>query len=146
VASIALYPDNLLAHVLTQPRFINNSSSRWLGYQHAYLHGAALAAAIREDNLPWDVSVLSLIPFPQVLSQMAQYMQWTEQLGDAVLGERPEVMDAIQRLRARASRRVSARSQFTRYERVEVAGPGLIQIDPLGPDYYCLITIRRFSL
>jgi hypothetical protein len=138
VASIALYPDNLLAHVLTAATVYQQipAAAGWAN-QHAYLHGAALAAAIREDNLPWDVSVLSLIPFPQVLSQMAQYMQWTEQLGDAVLGERPEVMDAIQRLRARAQQEGYLQDpQFTRYERVEVAGPGLIQIDPLGPDYY----------
>ena len=138
VASIALYPDNLLAHVLTAATVYQQipEAAGWAN-QHAYLHGQALAAAIREDNLPWDVSVLALLPFPQVLSQMAQYMQWTEQLGDAVLAQRPEVMDAIQRLRARASQNGYLQDpQFTHYEHVVFAGPGLIEIDPLGPDYY----------
>jgi len=138
VASIALYPDNLLAHVLTAATVYQQipEAAGWAN-QHAYLHGGALAAAIREDNLPWDVSVLSLLPFPQVLSQMAQYMQWTEQLGDAVLAQRPDVMDAIQRLRARASQDGYFRDpQFARYEHVVAAGPGIYEIDPIGPDYY----------
>ena len=138
VASIALYPDGLLAHVLTAATVYQQipPAAGWAN-QHAYLHGAALAEAIREDNLPWDVSVLSLLPFPQVLSQMAQYMQWTEQLGDAVLAQRPDVMDAIQRLRARAAQYGYFRDpQFERYERVVVAGPGLYEIDPIGADYY----------
>ena len=135
VASIALYPDGLLAHVLTAATFPQQipEAAGWAN-QHAYLHGEALAQAIREDNLPWDVSVLALLPFPQVLSQMAQYMQ---QLGDAVLAQRGDVMDAIQRLRARANQEGYLRDpQFTQYERVEVAAPGIIQIDPIGPAYY----------
>lgn len=138
VASIALYPDNLLAHLLTAATVYQQipAAAGWAN-QHAYLHGDALAAAIREDNLPWDVSVLALLPFPQVLGQMAQYMQWTEQLGDAVLAQRPDVMDAIQRLRARANQYGYLRDpQFDRYERVVVEGPGLIAIQPIGPEYY----------
>jgi hypothetical protein len=138
VASIALYPDGLLAHVLSAATFPQQipEAAGWAN-QHAYLHGEALAQAIREDNLPWDVSVLALLPFPQVLSQMAQYMQWTQQLGDAVLAQRGDVMDAVQRLRQRANQDGYLRDpQFTQYERVDVAGPGIIQIDPIGPAYY----------
>jgi hypothetical protein len=138
VASIALYPDGLLAHVLTAATFPDQipEAAGWAN-QHAYLKGPALADAIRRDNLPWDVSVLALLPFPQVLSQMAQYMQWTEQLGNAVLVQRGDVMDAIQRLRARANQEGYLRDpQFDRYERVEVAGPNQIIIQPLTNDYY----------
>ena len=138
VASIALYPDNLLAHVLTAATVYQQipPAAGWAN-QHAYLHGEQLAAAIREDNLPWDVSILSLLPFPQILSTMAQNMQWTEQLGDAVLAQRADVMDAVQRLRARASQYGYFQDpQFSRYERVVVAGPGIYQIEPLGADYY----------
>jgi hypothetical protein len=40
-------------------------------------------------------------------------------------------------LRQRANQEGYLRDpQFARYERVDVAGPGIIQIDPLGPDYY----------
>jgi hypothetical protein len=138
VASIALYPDDLLAHVLTAATVYQQipDAAGWAN-EHAYLHGEQLAAAIREDNLPWDVSVLALIPFPQVLSTMAQNMQWTEQLGDAVLSQRGDVMDAVQRLRARANQDGYFQDpQFSRYERVVVSGPGLYQIDPVGSYYY----------
>lgn len=138
VASIALYPDSLLAHVLTAATVYEQipEAAGWAN-QHAYLHGADLAGAIQQDQLPWDVSVLALIPFPQVLSQMAQYMQWTEQLGNAVLAQRPDVMDAIQRLRQRAQQDGYFQDpQFSSHERVVLSSPGSIQIDPIGGDYF----------
>ena len=67
--------------------------------EHSNLKGEALANAIREDNLQWDPSVLALIPFPSVLDMMAKDPAWTEQLGNAVLVQRGDVMDAVQRLR-----------------------------------------------
>ena len=70
--------------------------------QHAGLSGDALANAIRQDNLPWDPSVLALLPFPQVLQMMVQDPGWTQALGDAVLAQRPDVMDAVQRMRQQA--------------------------------------------
>jgi hypothetical protein len=54
---------------------------------------------MREDNLQWDPSVMALLPFPSVLNRMAQDRGWTEQLGNAVLAQRPDVMDAVQRMR-----------------------------------------------
>jgi Protein of unknown function (DUF3300) len=138
VASIALYPDGLLAHVLTAASFSNQipEAAGWAN-QHAYLRGEGLAQAIRQDNLPWDVSVLALLPFPQVLSQMAQYMSWTQQLGDAVLAQRGDVMDAVQRRRQQANQYGYLRDpQFSQYERVQIAGPGDIEIVPLTNDYY----------
>jgi hypothetical protein len=138
VASIALYPDALLAQVLRAATFDEDipEAAGWAN-RHAFLRGEGLARAIRQDNLPWDVSVIALIPFPQVLSQMAQYMQWTEDLGDAVLVQRGDVIDAIQRLRLRANQYGYFRDpQFSRYQRVQMVGPGVISIDAIGPDYY----------
>ncbi len=138
VASIALYPDGLLAQVLTASTFPDQipAAAGWAN-QHAFLKGEALAQAIRQDNLPWDVSVMALLPFPQVLNTMAQYMSWTQQLGNAVLSQRPDVMDAVQRLRQQANQYGYLRDpQFTQYERVQIAGPGDIEILPLAADYY----------
>jgi hypothetical protein len=138
VASIALYPDGLLAQVLTGSTFPDQipAAAGWAN-QHVFLKGEALAQAIRQDNLPWDVSVMALLPFPQVLNTMAQYMSWTQQLGNAVLAQRGDVMDAVQRLRQQANQYGYLRDpQFTQYERVQMAGPGDIQILPLSGDYY----------
>jgi hypothetical protein len=103
VARIALYPDGLLAQVLaasTYPEQIQEAA-QWAD-EHSYLNGDALAAAISEDNLSWDPSVLALLPFPSVLDKMSSDMPWTRQLGDAVLSQRADVMDAVQRERQTA--------------------------------------------
>ena len=67
--------------------------------QHQYLHADQLARAIADDRLPFDPSVMALIPFPTVLDQMARDAGWTQQLGNAVLAQRPDVMDGVQRMR-----------------------------------------------
>src|ERR1700690_258916 len=71
VSRIALYPDPLLAQVLTASTFSPEipDATNWSN-QHAGLNGDALANAIQQDNLPWDPSVLALLPFPQVLQMM----------------------------------------------------------------------------
>jgi hypothetical protein len=103
VSPIALYPDPLLAQVLTASTFYNDipAAAQWAD-QHHYLTGDALAQAITADQLPWDPSVQALLPFPSVLDMMASDPQWTQELGDAVLAQRPDVMDAVQVMRRRA--------------------------------------------
>lgn len=138
VAPIALYPDGLLAQVLTASTFSNQipDATGWAN-QHTYLQGDAVSQAIQQDNLPWDPSVLALLPFPQVLSYMAQYMSWTQQLGNAVLEQRADVMDAVQRKRQEAYDYGYLRDpQFTQYQRVQVLGPGNIEIMPAYSGYY----------
>jgi hypothetical protein len=103
VSRIALYPDPLLAQILTAATFSNDipAAAQWAD-EHHYLTGDALAQAIMADQLPWDPSVQALLPFPSVLDLMASDMGWTQELGDAVLAQRPDVMDAVQRMRRRA--------------------------------------------
>jgi len=103
VSRIALYPDPLLAQVLTAATYYDQipDAAAWAD-QHSYLQGDALAQAIQADGLPWDPSVLALLPFPSVLDAMARDMNWTQSLGEAVLQSRDAVMDAVQRMRHRA--------------------------------------------
>jgi hypothetical protein len=103
VDRIALYPDPLLAQVLTASTFSNQipDAAEYAGH-HRYLNGDELAGAIQQDNLPWDPSVVALLPFPSIIDMMASDMGWTQELGDAVLAQRGEVMDAVQRMRRRA--------------------------------------------
>jgi hypothetical protein len=93
----------LLAQILTASTFYNDipAAAEWAD-QHHYLSGDALAQAITADQLPWDPSVQALLPFPSVLDMMASDMPWTEELGNAVLAQRPDVMDAVQMMRRRA--------------------------------------------
>jgi hypothetical protein len=131
---IALYPDPLLAQVLTGSTFWNEipDAASWAN-QHSYLHGDELSRAIYEDNLTFDPSVLALIPFPSVLDMMARDPGWTQALGNAVLTQQPDVMDAVQRMRQRASD--SGYLQSTAQDRVVVGGPGDIEIVPVNPGY-----------
>src|ERR1700720_2310298 len=85
VQRVALYPDPLLAQVLSASTFADEipDAAKWAD-QHHYLTGDALARAITEDQLPWDPSVQALLPFPSVVEQMARDINWTTQLGNAV--------------------------------------------------------------
>lgn len=132
VARIALYPDPLLAQVLTASTYWNEipGAAAWAD-QHSYLKGDALAQAIQADHLQWDPSILALLPFPSVLDMMAGDLAWTEQLGNAVLTQNPDVMDAVQRMRQRA--RSYGYLTTNGYINVVATG-GYIQILPVNPD------------
>lgn len=103
VATIALYPDPLLVHVLTAATYGNQipEASAW-AQAHKDLSGEALATAMENANLKFDPSVQALIPFPTILATMAKYRTWSDQLGDAVSFQKDQVLDAIQRMRQTA--------------------------------------------
>jgi hypothetical protein len=103
VSPIALYPDPLLAQVLAAATYADQipDAARWADEHHA-LVGAAMTAAIADDRLTWDPSVQALLPFPSILDMMASAMPWTQELGNAFLAQRGDVMDAVQRMRRQA--------------------------------------------
>jgi hypothetical protein len=133
VARIALYPDSLLAQVLAASTYSDQipPAAQWAD-EHSYLKGDALANAIQEDNLNFDPSVMALLPFPSVLDMMASDATWTQQLGQAVLDQRPDVMDAVQRMRKKAYDYGYLRSDP--YDQVINSG-GYIEVLPVNPAY-----------
>jgi hypothetical protein len=134
VSQIALYPDPLLAQTLTASTFWNEipDAAAWAD-KHSYLTGDSLAQAIQGDHLQWDPSVLGLLPFPSVLDMMARDPGWTQRLGNAVLNQRPDVMDAVQRMRREA--RDYGYLIPNGYVNVVDAG-GYIEIRPLNPGVF----------
>ena len=134
VQRIALYPDPLLAQVLTGATYWNEipDAAGWAN-QHGNLHGDELSRAMYEDNLQFDPSVLALIPFPSVLDTMARDQGWTQALGNAVLSQRPDVMDAVQRMRQKAQDYgyLESNAQY----QVQDRGPGDIEIIPVNAGY-----------
>lgn len=103
VAPVALYPDELLADILTASTYPLEviDADRWLADpQNAVLSGDELTAAL--DSRDWDPSVQSLVPFPEVLQLMDMHLDWTEMLGEAFLAQSADVMNAVQRMRQRA--------------------------------------------
>ncbi|HLG85102.1 MAG TPA: DUF3300 domain-containing protein [Bradyrhizobium sp.] len=101
VAPIALYPDSLLVNVLAAATYPLEvvQADRWAS-ENKNLKGDQLRAAV--DKQAWDDSVKALVPTPSVLNMMSQKLDWTQKLGDALLAQQPDVMDAIQRLRSKA--------------------------------------------
>jgi len=130
-APIALYSDPLVGQILTAATYPLEivEAQRWLqDPANAALRGNALTAALQQQ--PWDLSVKSLVPFPQVLQTMDRDLEWTEQLGDAFLAQQGAVMDSIQRLRHRAATAGSLTS--TPQQTVSTDGEA-IDIEPANP-------------
>lgn len=103
LAPIALYPDPLLGNILTASTYPLEvvDADRWLSQPgNADLTGDALIAALQQKD--WDPSVKSLAPFPPILKMMDSQLDWTQQVGDAFLGEQEQVLDTVQQLRRQA--------------------------------------------
>jgi hypothetical protein len=142
VGRIALYPDSLVAQILAASTYSDQivDANEWAN-EHGSLKGDALANAIRDDNLQWDPSVIALLPFPSVLNMMAQDMAWTQQLGNAVLAQRTDVIDAIQRQRRTAHKYGYLNN--SPYYNVQDTG-GYIEILPVNPAYVFVPTYDPF--
>ena len=100
VASIALYPDDLLTQLLMASTFPLEvvAAARWVeDPAHKSLSGDALVKAFEAE--PWDPSVKSLVPFPVVLATMNSNLTWLQQLGYAFATQQADVFAAVQRLR-----------------------------------------------
>lgn len=101
LAPIALYPDVLLSQILmasTYPLEVV-SASRW-SKENSDLNGEDAVNTVSDKD--WDLSVISLVAFPEVLQRMDEDLDWTRQLGDAFLAQEEDVLSSIQRLRNKA--------------------------------------------
>src|SRR5580658_4888118 len=128
LAPIALYPDTLLTDILmasTYPIQIVEAE-RWLGTPaNAALTGDALVAALQP--MPWDPSVKSLVPFPQILKELGDQLDWTQTLGTAFVNQQPQVMAEVQVLRQKCE--ANGKLVTTAQQRVRHDGNAII-IEP----------------
>src|SRR5215470_16573513 len=134
LAPIALYPDPLLSQVLiasTYPLEVVQAD-RW-ATENKNLKGDELKAAV--DKQSWDDSLKSLAATPSVLNMMSTKLDWTQKLGDAVLAQQTDVMDAVQRLRSKAQ--ANNKLTSTKEQKVVVRqeqNKQIIAIEPATPD------------
>jgi Protein of unknown function (DUF3300) len=130
VAPIALYPDALVAQILSAATFPDQVAiaSYWLE-QNKSLTGSALVTAV--DAQSWDKSVKALTQFPSVLNNMATNLSWTSQLGEDYHNQSAEVMTAIQTLRAKA--KTAGNLKTTPQVTVVQQSPQVIVIQPTNP-------------
>jgi hypothetical protein len=130
VAPIALYPDALVAQVLSAATFPDQVvlAENWQ-LENKGLTGQALATQV--DQQPWDPSVKALTQFPSVLDNMAKNISWTSQLGEVYHYQPKDVMAAVQVLRAKAKAEgnLKSGSQMT----VVQQAPDTIVIQPTNP-------------
>src|SRR5690242_3470110 len=134
VAPIALYPDSLLAEVLMASAYPTDvvQAERWLE-ANKNLKGDQLKSAVGKQD--WDDSVKSLVATPDILKMMSEKLDWTTKLGNAVVVQQPDVMDSIQRLRARAQANNKLKSSSHQNVSVnQVEGKQVIAIEPTDPD------------
>lgn len=129
LAPIALYPDPLLSQILMASTYPIEvvEAARW-SRSHANLAGEDAVRAAENEN--WDPSVKSLLAFPQVLARMDENLQWLQTLGDAFLGQEPQVMDTVQNLRRRAQAAGNLHSDER--QRIVESGP-LLVVQPADP-------------
>ncbi len=101
LASIALYPDDLIAQVLAASTYpVEVVQAARFVKENEKLEGEKLMAAAKDKD--WEPSVKSMLEFPDVLKMMDEKLDWTTKLGDAFLSQQRDVMDSIQRLRRKA--------------------------------------------
>jgi len=134
VAPVALYPDPLLSQLLVASTYPLEvvQAYQWL-QRNPGLQGPSLTQAAQQQN--WDASVQALVMFPDVLKRLNDDVTWTTNLGNAFLAQQQDVMDAVQRMRAKAQQ--AGKLASTPQEDVVTGnenGQPEIQIEPTNPD------------
>lgn len=133
VAPIALYPDQLLAQVLTAsttPQEVLDGGN-WI-LQNQNLKGDSLVNAAKDAG--FGPSMQYLMNFPQVVDNMCQEMDWTTQLGQAFQSDQQGVMEAVQRKRGQAQKvgNLVSSPQMTVATKTE-NGQQYVEIKPTDP-------------
>jgi hypothetical protein len=134
VAPIALYPDPLLSQTLvasTYPLEIVQLQ-QWLA-QNKKLKEKELAEEVKKQD--WDPSIQAMAALPDVVKQLAENIKWTTDLGNAFLAQQSDVMDAVQRMRAKAKDKGNLKS--TEQQKVEtktVESKQVIVIEQANPE------------
>jgi len=96
VGRVALYPDDLLAIVLPAATFPLD-----IVQADRFLQKLKQDKNLKPDER-WDESIRNLLNYPEVISMMSQDLDWTQDLGEAVVSQQADVLKAIQAFRAKA--------------------------------------------
>lgn len=125
VGPIALYPDDLLAIVLpasTYPLQIVQAARFVEDLEHD--------KSLKPDE-SWDDSVVALTNYPEVLQMMNDDLDWTWRLGEAMVAQQTDVIQAIEDFRDRAYAAGNLKSD--EYQ-VVTNDDGVIEIEPAQED------------
>jgi hypothetical protein len=136
VGPIALYPDDLVAIVLpasTYPLQIVQAAR--------FLEDQKTNSSLK-PNEDWDDSVVALLNYPEVIELLNDDLDWTYDLGTAVLNQRADVLSAIQDFRdeayAAGNLRSDERQTITRADdaiEIKPADPQVIYVPYYEPEH-----------
>jgi Protein of unknown function (DUF3300) len=124
VAPIALYPDDLIAIVLpasTYPLQVVQAAR--------FLEATKSDTTLKPDD-SWDDAIVALTNYPEVVDLLNRDLDWTWKLGQAVITQQSDVLDAVKRFRERAH--VAGNLDSDERQVVEVT-PQAIAIKPADP-------------
>ena len=124
VGPIALYPDDLVAIILPA-----STNPLQLVQADRFLEKRKTDPQLPIDE-KWDDSVKALVNYPEVVKQMSGDLDWTADLGEAVVDDQGAVMDAIQAFRRKAQ---AAGNLKTDTKQDVVAENEFIKIVPADP-------------
>lgn len=124
VAPIALYPDDLVAIILPA-----STNPLQLVQADRFLEKRKKDAKLPVDD-KWDASVKSLVNYPEVIKQMSADLDWTTELGEAVVADQGAVLSGVQAFRRKAQ---SAGNLKTDPKQVVVVEKEIIKIVPADP-------------
>ena len=134
VGRIALYPDDLVAVILpasTNPLQLVQAD-RFLDKRKA------------DPKLPiddkWDDAVKTLLNYPDIVKMMSADLDWTSALGEAVVADQGDVLEAVQTFRRKAQSAGNLKSddkQVVKTEKeiiiIEPADPQVIYVPQYNP-------------
>ena len=124
VAPIALYPDDLIAIVLpasTYPLQVVQAAR--------FLDQVKTESTLKPDDT-WDDSVVALTNYPEVVELMNNDLDWTWKLGQAVINQQGDVLEAVETFR----RRATAAGNFKSDDRqVVTVTPEVVEVKPADP-------------
>jgi hypothetical protein len=125
VGPIALYADDLLAIILPAST-----------YPLQVVQAARFVEEVKTDSSlqpsdDWDDAVVALTNYPEVVTMMAEDLDWTWQLGEAVVAQQTDVISAIEAFRDRAYAAGNLKSDD--FQEV-VEEDGIISITPVEDD------------
>jgi Protein of unknown function (DUF3300) len=125
VGRVALYPDDLLAIILPASTFPLD-----IVQADRFLQQLKKTPQLHPDSR-WNESVRSLLNYPEVVAMMSRDLDWTQDLGEAVVSQQAGVMRAIQAFRARVS---TAGNLKTDDKQIVVQEKETIKIVPANPE------------
>ena len=125
VGPVALYPDDLLAIVLPAATY-----PLQLVEAQRFLDALADDPTLKPDE-DWDDSVVALTNYPEIVALLNEDLDWTWQLGEAVVAQQADVVAAVAGFRERAYAAGNLRSDGNQ---IVARNDDVIEITPVTED------------